>query len=119
MRFVLDFINKCLFGIRGTVTDTIGNPLNAMIWVINHDEINDSSMVFTDPDIGNYHRLIEPGTYDLVASANGYLNDTIKNIVVSSESVIYASFVLDTGQNPITNIKEIYVEIHKYLLISY
>ncbi len=100
-----NFINESLYGIKGIVTDSIGNPLKAMIFVKNHDATDDSSMVFTDPDIGDYHRLIEPGTYDLIASADGFKNDTAKNIVVSSKSVAYANFVLYRGENP-TSIKE-------------
>ncbi len=101
-----NFINESLYGIKGVVTDSVGNPLKAMIFVKDHDTSDDSSMVFTDPDIGDYHRFIEPGTYDLIASANGFKNDTIKNIVVSSESVAYANFVLYPGENPTTNITE-------------
>ena len=103
---LFSFINQALYGIKGIVTDTIGNPLKAMIYVKNHDTNEDSSMVFTDPDVGDYHRLIEPGTYDLIASVKGYLNDTLENVIVNPESIAYANFVLDTGENPTTNIKE-------------
>jgi len=103
---LISFISESLFGIKGTVTDSIGTPLKAMIFVKNHDSIDDSSMVFTDPDIGDYHRFLEPGAYDLIASANGYKNDTVENLIVSSENVTYANFVLDTGQNTSTSIEE-------------
>jgi hypothetical protein len=77
-----------------------------MIYVKNHDTNEDSSMVFTDPEIGDYHRLIEPGTYDIIASADGYKNDTIDNIIVNSETPAIANFILYPGENPTTNIKE-------------
>lgn len=102
----LNFIKESLNGIKGLVTDSIGNPLKAMIYVKNHDTNEDSSMVFTDPEIGDYHRLIEPGTYDLIASADGYKNDTIDNIIVNSETPAIANFILYPGENPTTNIKE-------------
>ena len=102
----LNFIKESLNGIKGLVTDSIGNPLKAMIYVKNHDTNEDSSMVFTDPEIGDYHRLIEPGTYDLIASAVGYKNDTIDNIIVNSETPAIANFILYPGENPTTNIKE-------------
>ncbi len=91
---LLNFLDECLYGIRGTVKNTKGDPLDAMIWVINHDETNDSSMVFTDSDHGNYHRLIEPGTYDIVASSEEYKNDTAKNIVVNKGEVIWVNLEL-------------------------
>jgi hypothetical protein len=65
-----------------------------MIWVIDHDSDGDSSMVFTDSDIGDYHRLIEPGTYDIIASSEGYISDTAKNIVVPLENVVWVNFEL-------------------------
>lgn len=91
---LLQYMNECLYGIRGIVTDSTSNPLDAMIWIVDHDSNGDSSMVFTDPDIGNYHRLIEPGTYDIVASSDGYINDTAKNVVVSLENIVIVNFEL-------------------------
>ncbi|MBU8893642.1 MAG: T9SS type A sorting domain-containing protein [Bacteroidales bacterium] len=87
-------MNECLFGIRGTVTDSVGNPLNAMIFIENYDSTSDSSMIFTDPDVGDYHRLIESGTYNVIASAKGFINDTIKNIIVITGNISYNNFVL-------------------------
>ncbi len=91
---LLQYMNECLYGIRGIVTNSKSNPLDAMIWIVDHDSNGDSSMVFTDPDIGNYHRLIEPGTYDIVASSDGYINDTAKNIVVTLKNVVLVNFEL-------------------------
>ncbi len=92
---LLNYMNECLYGIRGIVTDSKCNPLDAMIWIVDHDSDGDSSMVFTDPDIGNYHRLIEPGTYDIVASSDEYFNDTAKNVVVTFGNVVLVNFELN------------------------
>lgn len=98
----LNYINECLYGIRGTVKSVETFPLDAKIWVINHDSNGDSSMVFTDPDIGDYHRLIAPGTYDIVASSDGYISDTAKNIVVTSDNVVWLNFELVSNDDSIS-----------------
>jgi len=56
----LNYIKPVLYGIRGTVTDTSGTPLAATITIPGHDF--DNSEVFTDPDVGDYHRMIFPET---------------------------------------------------------
>lgn len=93
---LLQYMEECLFGIRGTVTNYkgIGEPLDAMIWVENHDNNNDSSMVFTDSDIGDYHRMIEPGTYDIIVSSEGYISKTASNIVVTQGNIKWLNFKL-------------------------
>ena len=87
-------MRECLYGIKGTVKNSDGDPLNAMIFIEGHDTDLDSSMVFTDPDISDYHRMIEEGTYNIIASSNGYINDTIKDIYVSENSIVTVDFVL-------------------------
>jgi hypothetical protein len=91
---LFNFMRECLYGIKGTVKDSDENPLNAMIEILDHDTNLDSSMVFTDPEVGDYHRPIEPGTYNIIASADGFLNDTIENITVVSEKAQIVNFVL-------------------------
>ncbi len=77
---LLDYLNQSLTGIRGLVTDEMGNPLAASIEVIGRDI--DNSQVITDPALGDYHRLLLPGSYDLRFSANGYATQDIPNIIV-------------------------------------
>ncbi len=89
------FMRECLYGIKGTVKNSDGDPLNAMIFIEGHDTDLDSSMVFTDPDVGDYHRMIEEGTYNIIASSNGYINDTIKDIYISENSIVTVNFVLN------------------------
>ena len=79
----LQYLENALYGIRGIVTDaSSGLPLAAKIEVLNHDA--DSSDVRTDPQIGDYHRMIAPGTYSLRYSAPGYITLTIDGIVFNS-----------------------------------
>jgi hypothetical protein len=83
---LLLYIEQALYGIKGIVTDDLsGSPLAAAITVLSHDE--DSSQVFTDPDVGDYHRMIKAGTYTLVFSAVGYYPDTVFGVSISDYAV--------------------------------
>jgi hypothetical protein len=69
-------------GISGIVTDSsTGLPLDAKIQItgINKD-------YFTDPDLGDYYRILKPGTYSMTVSAPGYISQTISNITVTDTS---------------------------------
>jgi len=90
---LFQFMEECLYGIKGTVKNSNGDPLDAMIFIEGHDTAMDSSMVFTDPDLGDYHRMIEEGTYNVIASSYGYFNDTL-NVYVPENSAVSANFVL-------------------------
>jgi hypothetical protein len=80
---MLLYMEEALYGIRGVVTDTAGHPLEAMVVVEAHDQESDSSMVFTDPAVGNYHRMIAEGSYDLWFSAPGYKDVTVEGVEVN------------------------------------
>ena len=78
---LLNYLENGLYGIRGIVTDSItGLPLEATVTVIGHDI--DNSEIHTDPEVGNYHRMLEAGIYDLEFSATDYTSKTINNVVV-------------------------------------
>ncbi|MCG8411001.1 MAG: T9SS type A sorting domain-containing protein [Bacteroidales bacterium] len=94
---LLNLINESLYGIRGIVKDKNSNPIKACIKILNHDIASDSSMVFTDPDVGNYHRLIKAGTYSIVALAPGFISDTIENVVVNDGNIQIVDFTLDNS----------------------
>jgi PKD repeat protein len=86
-RSMLNYLEQVTYGVRGIVTDTItGQPLVAQVFISNHDM--DSSMVFSCLPIGNYHRLLKAGTYNLTFIAEGYLPKTIHNVVVTDKSSI-------------------------------
>ena len=80
---LFNYLESALYGIRGIVTDSLtGQPLPAVINLPGHDTDSDSSRVFTDPDVGDYHRMLEAGVYDLEVTANGYRTKTITSVVV-------------------------------------
>jgi len=92
-RSFIKYIQNVYYGIRGVVTDTLGNPLNAMITVVDHDF--DNSEVFTDPEVGDYHRMLLPGTYDIIISKESYAPRLIKNINVVDTGAVVVNAVLD------------------------
>lgn len=79
-------------GVRGVVTaaDT-GGPVYARVTVS-----SGGRDVFTDPDVGDYYRLLLPGTYDLAFAAPGYATQTAEDVTVS-EGVVT---MLDVQLNP-------------------
>ncbi|MFA5973113.1 MAG: M14 family zinc carboxypeptidase [Lentimicrobiaceae bacterium] len=75
-RSFLNYIEQSGYGLRGLVTDSMsGDPLYAKIYISDFDK--DSSFVYTDPQVGDYHRLLKGGSYDVTFSASGYLPKTI------------------------------------------
>jgi len=64
----IEIIDAVDMGVRGIVTDiNTGLPIAATVWV---DEAY--WPCFTDPKIGDYHKLLLPGTYNFNFRANGY-----------------------------------------------
>ena len=69
-------------GIYGIVTDSsTGLPLDATIEIAGIDK-----EYYTDPDCGDYYRILKPGTYTMTVSAPGYYSQTINNIVVNDDT---------------------------------
>jgi hypothetical protein len=71
-RALLDFVAHAHQGIRGIVTDAKGSPLAATVEVLGVDRAADGSTVRTDPEVGDYHRLLLPGLYDLRFEARDF-----------------------------------------------
>ena len=84
---LLNYMEQSLFGIRGVVTDSItGNPLNAKVEITNHDI--DSSHVYSNLPIGNYHRYLYQGNYSLTYSKSGYHPKTINATILNNDILI-------------------------------
>ena len=90
---MLTFIENVNYGIRGFVTNSEGEPLEATITVVGHDK--DNSFVVTNPEHGNYYRMINPGTYTLKFDSYGYDSQIITNVVVSENEATYLNVTLD------------------------
>jgi hypothetical protein len=89
---MLTYMENTFTGIQGTVTNSNGEPLSATITVLDHDK--DNSQVKTNPQFGNYIRMIEPGTYTLIYSANGYESVTLDNVNITSDELVIKNVVL-------------------------
>ncbi|MBU0640745.1 MAG: ankyrin repeat domain-containing protein [Planctomycetes bacterium] len=76
---MLAYMETCLIGVRGLVTDAVtGEPVFATVTVTGRDH-----EVYSDPDVGDYHRLLLPGTYELSFEADGYETLSVSNVTVN------------------------------------
>lgn len=80
---LLNFYAESLNGVRGTVTNAAGTPLAARVTIEGHDK--DNSWVETDARVGDYHRYLKAGTYNLTFEADGYLPRTVTATVVDGQ----------------------------------
>ncbi len=78
---LIEFSQK---GLHGTVTSSEGTPLEA--WIsINGNGID----IKTDPQVGDYHRLLLPGTYTVTAYASGYQSSSVEISIPPNIAVTY------------------------------
>lgn len=74
---MIEMISRSNWGISGMITDSAtGEPLRASIW------INDYYPVYSDPEVGDFHKYIIPGNYTVKIRVNGYKTKTLTNITV-------------------------------------
>lgn len=82
-RAIMKFIEAAQHGIHGTVVGAEnGQPLAAEIEVVGLDTVEARSTVTTDPAAGDFHRLLNPGHYDLRVSAPGHLTTRVNGVEV-------------------------------------
>ncbi len=81
-------------------------PLKAKIEILGHDI--DSSHVYSNLPIGNYHRYIIQGNYNLTFSKNGYYPKTINATILNNDIVIEDVQLVPFGTT--TDIIESYTE---------
>jgi carboxypeptidase D len=77
---MLSYLEAVHIGVRGVITDrTTGDPLWAQVLVEDNNH-----PVFTDPNVGDYHRMLLPGTYNLTFSAPLYVPRSANSVSVTS-----------------------------------
>ncbi|HKK40418.1 MAG TPA: M14 family zinc carboxypeptidase [Cryomorphaceae bacterium] len=82
-----NYMEQSLFGLRGLITDaSTGEPLVANVSIPNHDM--DNSDVFSRLPVGNYHRYLHQGIYDVTFSAEGYESQTVAVSIANDESTV-------------------------------
>ena len=75
---MLSYFERAQEGVRGVVTDAVtGAPLKATIKVAGNAQPS-----YGDPDAGDYHRILLPGTYTIEVSAAGHVTALLNNVVV-------------------------------------
>lgn len=82
---LIEFVQN---GLHGTVTSIDGLPLDAWI-TINSPGIN----LRTDPQVGDYHRMLLPGTYTVTAHSDGYQSASVE-VVIPANTAVTHNFVL-------------------------
>lgn len=86
-RSMLNYIEQSGYGLHGVVTDSMsGAPLNAKVFISGFDK--DSSHVYTDPQVGDYHRLLKAGIYNVTFSSNGYKSKTYQVSISDKHTTI-------------------------------
>ncbi|MEE8411639.1 MAG: M14 family zinc carboxypeptidase [Acidobacteriota bacterium] len=89
---MLSYLERAHEGVRGIVSDSAtGVPVAAEIRVD-----ADPFAVYTDPDLGDYHRIVMPGSYTLEISAPGYYPASLPIVIAAGPAARY-----DVGLQPL------------------
>ena len=80
-------------GVRGLVTD---RRQGAPLWCAVRVEENPQP-VFTDPDVGDYHRILLPGTHTLTYAAPGYFPYRVQGVIVGEGDAVRRDVALSNG----------------------
>jgi len=80
---MISYIEAVHWGVRGMVSDAYTRqPLAATIEVVGIDH-----NVYNDPDIGDYYRMLLPGTYRFRFSADGYITQEFDSVLVLQDYI--------------------------------
>jgi hypothetical protein len=92
---MVDIIDAADMGLTGKVTDAnTGQPIEATVWV---EELY--WPCFTDPKVGDYHRVLLPGNYTVNFRANGYEDQMHIVEVIDSDKPTVLNVSLVRGDN--------------------
>lgn len=89
---VLNYMLKTFQGIHGVMTDQAsGTPLDGTVIATctassTIDVPHLYQAVFTDPVAGDFHRVLQPGTYTVTCKAPGYVDTVIPGVVVTADT---------------------------------
>lgn len=93
MLYLIEMVSR---GVRGMVTDAnTGEPVPAVVWV---DSASTGYwQVYTDPEVGDFHKFLLPGNYNITVTANGYQPMTVTNITVVDTGATEVNFQLQSN----------------------
>ena len=89
---VLNYMLKAFQGIHGVMTDQAsGAPLDGTVTATCTASASipvphPYKAVYTDPVAGDFHRVLQPGTYTVTCKATGYLDTVIAGVVVTADA---------------------------------
>lgn len=87
----INLIEYAGYGLQGMVTDVqTGDPVPAVIYV------GDNMTCYNDPAVGDYHKFVDGGIYNVKVKANGYQTQVINNVIVDD----LATTTLDVELEP-------------------
>lgn len=90
---MLSLIQFAGYGISGMVYDSLtGQPVAARI------RINNTVPFYNDTEVGDFHKYVVPGTYNVQVSANGYQTKTITGITVTAYNTVQLNIGLSPAQ---------------------
>ena len=96
---LINHIEQSTFGLRGIVTDSLtGVPVKAKVEIIGFDV--DSSHVYSDLPVGNYHRYLYQGQYQVTYSKPGYNSKTI-TVSINNDTPTYLDVQLSHQNNSV------------------
>ncbi|MDH3283921.1 MAG: M14 family zinc carboxypeptidase [Acidobacteriota bacterium] len=79
---MVSYMERALTGVRGVVTDAeTSAPLAAALEIVGRDV-----PFYTDPEVGDYHRIMPAGSFNLFVSAPGYQSQTVPFTVSDPEA---------------------------------
>ncbi|MFQ6610324.1 MAG: M14 family zinc carboxypeptidase, partial [Fidelibacterota bacterium] len=90
---MVNYIEEVLYGVTGTVTNSQGEAIEAIITIPDHDF--DNSHVLTHPDFGTYYRLLSPGTYNILYESYSYESHLENNVVLGLHESVHLDIVLN------------------------
>jgi carboxypeptidase D len=90
---MLAYLEAVHLGVRGIVRARRDQaPLYAKVSVAGN-----AQPVFTDPDVGDYHRLLLPGQYGLACESHGFIPYHVEGVTVVQGTAVRRDFGLSDG----------------------
>ncbi|UCG31282.1 MAG: succinylglutamate desuccinylase/aspartoacylase family protein [candidate division WOR-3 bacterium] len=88
---LMEVCEQAALGITGIVKDSLTDSLlYARIEFTDPERID----IYTDPLFGDFHKMIEAGTYELRVSVNGYASKAISDVNVTPQSTVSIDDIL-------------------------